>query len=86
MKKPVTTQEKQILHSIGEELNAIRKMRKISYAELSRKSGYCIQHLCNVMGGRCADFVTMVKIANAMDASFWLIDNTKMRGERGTIK
>lgn len=82
MKKSATTQEKQILHSIGEELNAIRKMRKMSYAELSRKSGYCIQHLCNVMGGRCADFATMVKIANAMDASFWLIDNTKISSER----
>lgn len=78
MRKSITIQEKQILHSIGEELNAIRKMRKMSYAELSRKSGYCIQHLCNVMGGRCADFATMVKIANAMDASFWIIDNTKI--------
>lgn len=78
MKKQITTQEKQILHSIGEELNAIRKTRKMSYAELSRKSGYCVQHLCNVLKGRCADFATMVKIANAMDASFWIIDNTKI--------
>ena len=86
MKKPITTQEKRILHSIGEDLNAIRKMRKMTYADLARKSGYCLQHVCNVLRGRCADFATMVKIANAMDASFWVIDNTKIRGERGTIK
>lgn len=86
MKRSLTTQEKQILCSIGDELNTIREMRKMTYADLARKSGYCLQHVCNVLRGRCADFATMVKIANAMDASFWIIDNTKICGERGTIK
>lgn len=86
MKRSITTQEEHILCSIGEELNAIRQMRKMTYADLARKSGYCLQHVCNVLRGRCADFATMVKIANAMDASFRLIDNTKICGDRGTIK
>lgn len=78
MKRSITTQEEYILHSIGEGLNVIRQMRKMTYADLARKSGYCLQHVCNVLRGRCADFATMVKIANVMDVSFWLIDNTKM--------
>lgn len=86
MKHPITTQEKQILHSIGKELNAIREMRKMTYADLARKSGYCLQHVWNLLHGKCSDFATMVKIASAMDASFWIIDNTKIRDERGTIK
>lgn len=86
MKRPITTQEKQILHSIGEELNAIREMRKMTYADLARESGYCLQHVWNLLHGKCSDFATMVKIANAMNASFWIIDNTKIRGEGGTIK
>lgn len=77
MKRSITTQEEYILRSIGDELNVIRQTRKMTYADLARKSGYCLQHVCNVLRGRCADFATMVKIANAMDASFWLIDNTK---------
>lgn len=86
MRHPITAQEKQILHSIGEELNTIRGMRKMTYEDLARKSGYCIQHVWNLLHGRCSDFATMVKVANAMDASFWIIDNTKIRGDRGTIK
>lgn len=86
MSKPATTQEKNILHSIGEELNAMRKARKMSYAELAQKSGYCLQHTYQVLHGKCADFATMVKIANAMDASFWLIDNTKLYGGGDIIK
>lgn len=86
MKRSLTKQEEQILRSIGDELNTIREMRKMTYADLARKSGYCLQHVCNVLRGRCADFATMVKIANAMDASFWIVDNTKICGDRGTIK
>lgn len=86
MKRSITIQEEDILRSIGEELNVMRQIRKMTYADLARKSGYCLQHVCNVLRGRCADFATMVKIANAMDASFWLIDNTKICGDRGTIK
>lgn len=86
MKRSITAQEEHILHSIGEELNVIRQKRKMTYADLARESGYCLQHVCNVLRGRCADFATMVKIANVMDASFWLIDNTKICGDRGTIK
>lgn len=81
MKKQATTQEEHILRSVGDELNAIRKKRKMTYADLARESGYCLQHICNVLQGRCADFATMVRIANAMDASFWLIDNTKICSE-----
>lgn len=80
MKKQATIQEEQILRSVGDELNAIRKKRKMTYADLARESGYCLQHICNVLRGRCADFATMAKIANVMDASFWLIDNTKSCG------
>lgn len=86
MRKLTTIQEKNILHSIGEELNAMRKIRKMSYAELAQKSGYCLQHTFKVLHGKCSDFVTMVKIANAMDASFWLIDNTKLYSEGDIIK
>lgn len=86
MGKPATIQEKNILHSIGEELNAMRKARKMSYEELAQKSGYCLQHTYRVLHGKCSDFATMVKIANAMDASFWLIDNTKLYGEGDIIK
>lgn len=81
MKRSITTQEEYILRSIGDELDVIRQKRKMTYADLARKSGYCLQHVCNVLRGRCADFATMVKIANAMDASFWLIDNTKIHSE-----
>lgn len=86
MKRTVTAQEKQILRSIGDKLNTIRETRKMTYADLAQKSGYCLQHVCNVLRGRCADFATMVKIANAMDASFWIVDNIKICGERTTIK
>lgn len=86
MKYQLTVQEKNILRSIGEELDAIRKIRKMTYAELARKSGYCLQHVFNLLHGNCADFATMVKVANAMDASFWLIDNRKLYSEGARIK
>lgn len=86
MKNLITVQEREILRSMGEELNEMRKTRKLTYAELAQRSGFCLQHVFKVLQGNCADFATMARIAYAMDASFWLVDNRKIYGEGARTK